>query len=79
MADRQSNGKFAAGNGVRKAKTAPGSNGVRSSGGIIQTGERSTDLTGMRKWVTYANAFSFPPVAIAALLRYALASGVNTS
>jgi len=64
---------------VRKAKSAPGSTGVISYGGFVDTGERDRELIGSRKWVTYSNAFSRPPVAIAAILRYALMSGARWS
>jgi hypothetical protein len=75
------NGRFGPGNqaAVRKAKQAPGHNGIRSYAGYISSGETSRDLIGAQKWVTFANAFSFPPVAIAALLRWALSSGAKWS
>lgn len=80
--DRTANGQFTRGNkaaAIAKAKTAPGHNGVMSYYGIVDSGERSPELVGAQKWVTYANSFSFPPVAIAALLRYALSSGAKWS
>lgn len=64
---------------IVKAKQAIGSDGVISYGGIIETGERNPDLGPRRKWVTYANAYKRPPVAIAALLRSALFAGVKWS
>lgn len=82
VANHDTNGRFTAGNRaatVRKAKAAPGSTGVISYGGIVSTGERDQALTGSQKWTTYANAYSRPPVAVAALLRYALMSGVKWS
>jgi hypothetical protein len=81
VTDRTAKGRFAPGNNaaVRKAKTAPGSNGVRSYGGVITGGETSRELAGAQKWVTYANAFAFPPVAISLLIRWALSSGAKWS
>jgi hypothetical protein len=81
---RDSAGRFPKGvsgnpRGVSKAKQAPGSDGVIAYGGFLQTGERNSNLVGTRKWVTYANMFSRPPVAIAHLLRDALLSGVKWS
>lgn len=64
---------------MRKAKSPPGSTAVRSYGGYVDTGERDRALTNTEKWVTYAKAFAFPPVAISSILRYALASGVRWS
>jgi hypothetical protein len=79
--DRTAKGRFAPGNQaarVAKAKQAPGSTGVIAYGGWVQTGDPSS-LSGTRKWVEYANAFSRPPVAIALLLRSALLSGAKWS
>ena len=64
---------------IVKAKQATGSDGVISYGGYIETGERNPDLAGRRKWVTYANAYKRPPVAICAWLRSALFAGVKWS
>jgi hypothetical protein len=80
VSDRTNNGRFTAGNGVAKkakANQAPGLDGVVSSGGYLWTGETSSDLTGTRKWTTYANAFMRPSAAIALLLRSALLSSVK--
>lgn len=79
--DHSANGRFTTGNksGVRKGKRAAGSDGVIVNGGYVHTGETSTLLQGRQKWVEYSNTFSFPPVAIAALLRYALISGAKWS
>ena len=79
--DRTANGRFASGNkaSIAKAKRAAGSDGVVAHGGYVQSGETSSKLQGRQKWIEYANAFSFPPVAIAALLRYALISGAKWS
>lgn len=63
---------------MRKAKRAPGRSGPRAYGGWVQTSDPPT-LAGQRKWTEYARAFQFPPVAIAALLRYALISGAKWS
>lgn len=64
---------------VTKAAQPAGYDGVISYGGYIHTGESSSKLTGSQKWIEYANAFNYPPVAIAALLRYALLSGAKWS
>lgn len=87
MSTRDQGGRFLkgaaspnpAGRGVSKAKSAPGSDGVIAFGGFLQTGERNPTLIGQRKWTTYSNMFSRPPVAIAHLLRDALLSGVKWS
>jgi hypothetical protein len=62
-------------------KHAPGSSGVIAYGGIVSTsGERSSDMIGRQKWITYANApIRSAPVAIAYLLRNALFGGVKWS
>jgi hypothetical protein len=68
------------GRGVAKAATrAPGSDGVISYGGYVQTNEGSSRLTGTQKWVEFANAWMHPPVAIAGLLRSALVAGTKWS
>lgn len=64
---------------IAKSKSAPGSTGVISYGGYVQTGEREASLQGAQKWITYANAYARPPVGVAALLRYALMCGVKWS
>jgi len=65
---------------VAKAKRAAGSDAVVVYAGYVQeTGEGSSKLTGREKWVTYANAFTHPAVAISLLLRSALLSGTKWS
>lgn len=66
--------------GVAKAKRAAGSDAVLSYGGYVHdVGEDSSKLTGREKWVTYANAFAHPAVAVSLLLRSALLAGVKWS
>lgn len=65
---------------VEKARTAAGSSGVLAYGGYLASGERSADLAGRQKWITYANApIKSAPVAVSMLLRWALQSGVKWS
>jgi hypothetical protein len=63
---------------VAKAAAAPGSTGVISSGGYIQSTDPA-DLTGRQKWIEYARAWAHPPVAIWAILRSALIAGMKWS
>lgn len=56
------------GRGVNKAKQAPGVIGVTAYGGYVAAGEAHSDLTGAKKWLTYANAANKPVVATG--LRY---------
>jgi hypothetical protein len=65
--------------GISK-KRALGSDGVTSFAGYVsEIGEGSSKLTGRQKWITYANAFSHPAVAIALLIRSALLAGTKWS
>ena len=59
------------------ARSAPGHDGVIAYSGFVQQGEGSSKLTGSQKWIEYANAYSFPPVAIRAMLQSALFAGVK--
>lgn len=61
---------------VAKAKAAPGSTGVVSYGGFIQTNDPAA-LTGTRKWTEYANAWTVPACAVWAILRSALLAGMK--
>ncbi len=63
---------------AKAAKAAPGSTGVISYAGYIQTGDPS-DLTGRQKWIEYGKAWAHPPVAIWSILRSALLSGMKWS
>lgn len=63
---------------VEKAKAAPGSVGVVSYGGFIQTNDPAA-LTGTRKWTEYANAWTVPACAVWAILRSALLAGMKWS
>lgn len=80
-ADRTAKGRFAPGNraAVNKAKSAPGYDGVAVFSGHVSSGETNAELTGSRKWVAYANAFTRPPVAIRALMQHALLTGAKWS
>jgi hypothetical protein len=65
--ERTVKGRFAPGNQaarVSKAKSADGYDGQVVYGGIVQSGETSSDLQGLRKWRTFANMYELPPVAI---------------
>ncbi len=63
---------------VKAARSAPGSTGVISYGGYLQTSDPS-DLTGRQKWIEHAKAWAHPPVAIWAILRSALLAGMKWS
>lgn len=60
------------------SRSAPGTDGVVAYAGYVKTGDPAR-LSPTQKWIDYANAFSRPPVAIAAMLRSALFSGVEWS
>jgi hypothetical protein len=78
--ERTVKGRFAPGNQaarVSKAKSADGYDGQVVYGGIVQSGETSSDLQGLRKWRTFANMHELPPVARWAQLRTALFSGIT--
>ena len=65
---------------AEKAARALGTDGVVAYGGYISdSGEGSLKLSGRDKWVTYANAYSHPAVAISLMLRSALLSGTKWS
>lgn len=53
---------------VSKAAPAPGISGVVSFSGVVSSGERSSDMTGSQKWVTYSNSYNTPVIATG--LRY---------
>ena len=59
------------------SRSAPGTDGVIAYGGYVSQGEGSSKLTGSQKWVEFANAYAFPPVAIRAMLQSALFAGVK--
>jgi len=63
---------------VAKAKGAPGSTGVISYSGYLQSSEPG-EITGRQKWIEYSRAWAHPPVAIWAILRSALLSGMKWS
>lgn len=67
--------------GVAKAKRgAAGTDAVLVFAGYVsEPGEGNSKLTGREKWVTYANAYAHPAVAIALLLRSALLAGMKWS
>jgi hypothetical protein len=63
---------------AKAARGAPGSTGVISYAGYIQRTDPG-ELTGREKWIEYARAWQHPPVAIWAILRSALLSGMKWS
>lgn len=70
---------FTRANVAKAAKAAPGHDGVVAYAGYVSTGEKSSKLTGSQKWVTFANAYHYPAVAIAQQLRSYLVDGVTWS
>lgn len=58
------------------AKAALGSDGVAAYGGYLSTNE-PPEISGRRKWLAYAKASQFAPVAIAQLLSWSLIGGVK--